>query len=114
MAKYKIGDWFYDNKMAGSDYFWKVTNVRCDNRGIVYCVAFMLDTNKSLDFRHWGDLGCVEEHKLRPVIDATDLLRCKLSDAQIEYLEAQREIDKLKFNISALRHSLILLQKEKK
>ena len=109
-TKYKIGDWCYDNEHTGNDYFWQIRGTSISNGDTVYSVAFMQDTHNSLDFNHWGDTGCIEESKLRPVLKATDLLRCRLSDVQTAYLKARREADQLKADIDALLRSKSLLQ----
>jgi len=61
----------------------------------------MQDTGKSLEFRHWGDASALEED-LRPVTNAVDLLRCKMSDLFIEHRNIQSVADAIKKSIDAM------------
>jgi hypothetical protein len=119
-SKYSIGDWFYDTDVhrgnpnpKHSKYFWKITGVHTFDGGVFYDVAFMSDTNNSLEFRHWGDLGGVSEGDLRPVTGAIDMIRCQLSDAQTEYRKAKAELGRCQVNIDALSRTKKILEKEK-
>lgn len=109
-SKYSIGDWFYDNDMHGRKYFWKITGVCLRNGSTVYDVAFMSDTNKSLEFRHWGDLGGVPEKDLRPVTGAIDKIRCLLSDAQAKYRIAKTKMDNCKNDVNTLLRTKEILE----
>jgi hypothetical protein len=109
--KYSTGDWMYDNKNPFKGYFWKITDTSQrlgfkDEYGIpkrvstVYGVAFMSVQSDKINFRHWGDLGMVVEHELRPVTRPQDILLCLASDLQEKHDKISREAEKIKEDIT--------------
>jgi len=113
IPKYEVGDWFYDNK-HGRDHFWKIREIHIIKeegslrKCIGYNVALMKYIPGSLEFRFWGGL-CVEECELHQVINIVDIMKCKISDVQSAYLEAQKEADRLKADLDCLLRTRELL-----